>query len=88
MGSVSQVEITIVTAQEPQQVRQYVERVIGHLELESLKKILAVCVTDPDKLLEHEVIDHDIVTSMDSLSASPTDLSKATEHGSNARVLL
>ena len=42
----SQIELTLVTSRSPSSLRAFVERVADRLELENLKKISAVCVSD------------------------------------------
>ena len=48
----SQIEVTLLTAQSPPLVRQYIERVVDHLDLQHLKKISAVCINSPERLIE------------------------------------
>lgn len=73
-----------MTAQNEQTVRHSIERVIENLDLENLKKILVVCINDPEKLVEQALQDQqDSETSLSqSLSQlavpnSPSDLSES-----------
>ena len=79
--SPSQVDIIILTAQEPSLMQQYIERVADHLDLEHLKKISAVCISDPEKLVEQNVqVEQDpvssITQSLSQMPTSPSELSK------------
>ena len=50
-GIPSQIEITIVTCRDEQSVRKTVLTSSDHLNLEHLRKITIVCVTDPDRVV-------------------------------------
>ena len=43
----SQIELTLITARPPTSVRAFVEQVANHLDLTHLRKISAVCISDP-----------------------------------------
>ena len=49
-GIPSQIEITLVTCRAEQRVREMVLTSSGHLNLEHLRKITIVCVSDPDRV--------------------------------------
>ena len=53
--SPTQIEITLVTSQAPQQVRKTVEACTAELDLVHLRKITAVCVQDMDQVLRHRL---------------------------------
>ena len=47
----SQIEITLITAHSPAHLHNVVERIVHHLELVQLRKISAVVITNPDRLV-------------------------------------
>ena len=53
--SPTQIEITLVTSQAPQQVHKTVEAFTAELDLVHLRKITAVCVRDLDQVLRHRL---------------------------------
>ena len=44
----SQLEISLISARSPRALRANVERIADHLDLEHLRKISAICVSDPE----------------------------------------
>ena len=46
----SQLEISLVTSRPPRALRTLVERLADHLDLEHLKKISAVCMSDSERV--------------------------------------
>lgn len=74
----SQIEVVIFTAQDSQSVRKSIERVIGQIELENLKKIHVVSIIDPEKLIEEDLIEEISLSqnlSQLDIPESPTELS-------------
>ena len=53
--SPTQIEITLVTSQDPQQVRKMAEACSAELDLVHLRKITTVCVRDLDQVLRHRL---------------------------------
>ena len=43
----SQIELVLITARPPSSVRGFIEQTANHLDLRHLRKISAVCVSDP-----------------------------------------
>ena len=79
----SQIEVTIITALEPREVRMIIEKLADHLDLEHLKKIVAVCILNPNKLTEqnlpeeNEDNDNDSLPSSSPMVPSPSELSES-----------
>ena len=46
----------MITSQPPSAIRKYVERIADHLDLEYLKKISGVCVSDPDGMVQTSLV--------------------------------
>ncbi len=57
----SQIEISLITAQSPASLRNLIERIADQLDLVHLRKISAIVVTNPDKLVGQESPDCVIV---------------------------
>lgn len=73
----TQLEIIILTAREPATVRQGIERGMDTLDLEHLKKLSVVCVSDPDSLMQQDKSGEDEeLPSLSQMPSSPTDLSE------------
>lgn len=81
----SQIELTLITAQSSSAVQAYVEQIANHLDLRHLRKISALCVSDPTSMvLQSGGMDDDsgtsgaghIELSQQFGSASPSELSK------------
>ena len=79
----SQIEVTIITALEPKEIRLIVEQLADRLDLEHLKKITAVCIMNSSKLTEQNLPeesqsnDNDSLPSSSPMISSPSDLSKS-----------
>ena len=84
----SQIELTLVTARSSASVRALVEQVANHLDLRHLRKISALCVSDPMEtslvLCSDSGVDigesgGQIELSQQIGSGSPSELSKFIE---------
>ena len=69
----SQIEIIILTSQQSHSVRQSLERIVEQLDLENLKKIQIVSVSDPERLDKDH---HELGASPQSSTCSPDELSR------------
>ena len=47
----NQVEVTLITGQSPILVKEHLEKMVDQLQLEHLKKISVVCVSDPERMI-------------------------------------
>ena len=77
-GHPSQIEVTVLTARSSSTVRRLMEHSVDSLELEHLKKISVVCLTDPDKLMQHGMLENEEEAEQAPLlhpCSSPSDLS-------------
>lgn len=55
--------------------QRYVERIADHLDLEHLKKISGVCVSDPDRVLRAEPDEDEMLSqSFSEFTSSPSEL--------------
>ena len=82
--------MTILTARSPSHVRRCVEHSVDMLELEHLKKISVVCITDPSKLLEQGRLEEEEEDQgmFSQLPSSPSELSKIVKRfTSNLKVV-
>lgn len=76
----SQIELTVVTSQPASTLRRSVERIADSLELEYLRKISGVCVSDPDRITQPAAsaseAEEDGEMAMSPLAGSPSELGK------------
>ena len=69
----SQIEIIILTSQQSHSARQSLERIVEQLDLENLKKIQIVSVSDPERPDKDH---HELGASPQSSTCSPDELSR------------
>ena len=69
----SQIEIIILTSQQSHSARQSLERIVEQLDLENLKKIQIVSVSDPERPDKDH---HELGASPQSGTCSPDELSR------------
>ncbi len=72
--------MTILTSQTPTAMRSCGDRIANHIELQHLKKIGVICISDPEKLVEcvDQQDDGSIAIPSESLSQmdSPSELGR------------
>ena len=70
--------MTILTSQTPTAMRSCGERIANHVELQHLKKIGVICISDPEKLVECVDQQDDGSIPSESLSQmdSPSELGR------------
>ena len=51
-GLPSQVEVTLLTVREEEEVRKMLLRASEHISLDQLRKMCVVCVSDPDRVAQ------------------------------------
>lgn len=76
-----QIDLTLVTSQSTSSVRNLVEKFAHQLNLEHLKKISSVCVSDPERLISVQyegraATEGEKSLGLSQLNSSPTELGK------------
>ena len=64
----------MITSQPPSVIRRYVEKIADHLDLEHLKKISGICVSDPERIIQEEHEDEGLSQSLSQITCSPSEL--------------
>ena len=79
----AQIDLTLLTSQSAVSVRSLVERFADHLDLQHLKKISGVCMSDPERLVSAEcdsgITEGDGV-GLSQITSSPTELGTVPLH--------